>query len=221
MLRSIHFVNMDPVRGLRVGVLSRRARERRQRRADICHAAERIFAEKGYHGASIEEIARTAEYGTGTVYLYFKDKEALYVELFEEKIRGLYEHVRSAVGQDPNALEAVRRLVGAQMEFFERHRAFFRIYARERMDPQWTKGGKWNGIRKLYDAYISLLTRLIQKAQRRGLIRKGETREYAVALSGIMIQLTRDWLQHETKRPLTESVDFATELFLRGAQSKP
>ncbi len=200
--------------------LPRRQRERLQRRREIFATAERVFAEKGYHQASIEEIARAAEFGTGTVYLYFKDKETLYLELFEQKVRELLEHVELRVGDERDTLAALRRLVRARMEFFERNRAFFQIYMREGMDWWWMKREKWSAVRKVYDAYIQLLTRLIQRAQRAGLLRKGDTRQYAVALSGIMIQLTRDWLEHEPGRPLTDSVEFVAELFLRGAKAK-
>src|SRR5437764_5208949 len=110
--------------------LPRRQRDRLLRRCDIFRAAERVFATKNYHEASIEEIARAAEYGTGTVYLYFKDKEALYVELFEEKVGELYAHVRGRVGDEKDPLAALRRLIQARMEFFDRNRAFFQIYMR-------------------------------------------------------------------------------------------
>src|ERR1043166_4084242 len=88
----------------------RRERDRLQRRADILRAAESVFADKGYHEASIEEIARVAEYGTGTVYLYFKDKETLYLELVEEKFRGMIGHVQQSVAGENDPIEGMRRL---------------------------------------------------------------------------------------------------------------
>jgi len=200
--------------------LPRRQRERLQRRREIFATAERVFAEKGYHQASIEEIARAAEFGTGTVYLYFKDKETLYLELFEQKVRELLEQVERGVGAEKEPIMALRRLILARMEFFERNRAFFQIYMREGMDWWWMKREKWAAVRKTYDGYIRLVTRLIQQGQRAGLLRKGDTRQYAVALSGIMIQLTRDWLEHEPERSLTDSVEFVARLFLRGAKAE-
>ena len=104
------------------------------------------------------------------------------------------------------------------MEFFERNRAFFQIYMREGMDWWWLKSEKWAGARELYSGYIEFLTGLIRKAQRRGLLRKGDSRQYAIALSGMMMQLTRDWLEQGNDRPLTESGEFVAKLFLEGAQ---
>lgn len=59
----------------------RRAREREQRRADILAAARGVFAEKGFSQATIEEIAGAGEVSPGTIYLYFRSKEELYVSL--------------------------------------------------------------------------------------------------------------------------------------------
>jgi len=62
----------------------RRERERRARRAQILEAAKEVFAEKGFQATTAEEIARRAEVAVGTLYLYFRSKEELYVSLLFE-----------------------------------------------------------------------------------------------------------------------------------------
>ncbi|MDD3275094.1 MAG: helix-turn-helix domain containing protein, partial [Candidatus Omnitrophica bacterium] len=69
--------------------LSRKERDRKLRRADILKAAEHLFALKGYHKATIRDIAKEAQYATGTVYLHFKDKGDLYLALLEGRIKDL------------------------------------------------------------------------------------------------------------------------------------
>ncbi len=203
----------DPV----VTPLPRRERDRQQRRTDIFRAAERVFAEKGFHDASIEEIAHAAEYGTGTVYLYFKDKETLYLELIDQKLSELFEHLQRGMGSEKEPLAALRGLIRARMEFFDANRAFFQLYMREPMGVRCTKGARRDGAPTPYDHYIELLTTVVQAGQRRGVIRKGDAGLIAVGLSGLMRQITRHWLQNEKDRPLTESVDLIYDLFLRGA----
>ena len=203
-----------------VSSLSRRERERRQRRLDILHAAEDVFAAHGFHAASIEQIAKAAEYATGTVYLYFRDKEALYLELFEEKIRELSELIRRQTDGIKEPVEAIRRLVEARMDYFERNRAFFRIYAREGMNRFETRHDRWTGIIQLYADYLEFVAGIIRSGQRRGLFRKGDAHQFAVALSGMMIQLTRDQLQSQVERPLTDLSPFVVELFVQGASAR-
>jgi AcrR family transcriptional regulator len=62
----------------------RRLREKEQRYNTILKAAETLFAQKGYHQTSIEEIANLAEVSTGSVYVYFKNKEDLLITLMQE-----------------------------------------------------------------------------------------------------------------------------------------
>ncbi len=62
----------------------RRLREKEQRYNTILKAAETLFAQKGYHQTSIEEIADLAEVSTGAVYIYFKNKEDLLIKLMQE-----------------------------------------------------------------------------------------------------------------------------------------
>jgi AcrR family transcriptional regulator len=210
-------VNRRSVSDATISPLPRRERDRQRRRADILRAAEGVFASKGYHSASIEEIAGVAEYGTGTVYLYFKDKEALYVELFEEKIRELIQFIRQRTGKEERPGHALRQLIQARMDYFDRNRAFFRIYVREGMNLGWSKHEGWEAILRLYEEYLELLTRLIREGQRQRLFRKNDARRLAIALSGMMIQLTQDWLKSKGNRPLTDQVEFVLDLFLRGA----
>ncbi len=53
-----------------------------EKRFRILEAALRVFSDKGYYGSSIPSIAKEAEVATGTIYVYFKDKQALANELY-------------------------------------------------------------------------------------------------------------------------------------------
>ena len=64
----------------------RKAQERQARRRRIQQAAREVFAQRGYAGASIEQIARHAQLSVGAIYLYFRSKEDLYVSLLEETL---------------------------------------------------------------------------------------------------------------------------------------
>ncbi len=64
-----------------MGTAERKEREKAQRREDILNAAKKVFLEKGFREATIEEIANECELSTGTIYLYFKNKDDLYAAL--------------------------------------------------------------------------------------------------------------------------------------------
>lgn len=64
-----------------MGIQERKKREREARRQEIMIAARRVFTQKGYERATMEDIAREAELSPGTLYLYFKNKDELYASL--------------------------------------------------------------------------------------------------------------------------------------------
>jgi TetR/AcrR family transcriptional regulator len=64
-----------------MSTLSRRERERQQRREDILSAAEELFSEKGFKATTMQEISEKVELSKGTIYLYFKSKEELYLSV--------------------------------------------------------------------------------------------------------------------------------------------
>jgi AcrR family transcriptional regulator len=64
-----------------MGTRERRLRERNRRIREIEVAAKKIFFKKGYQNTTMEEIAAIAEVSKGTIYLYFKNKDDLYVTL--------------------------------------------------------------------------------------------------------------------------------------------
>jgi AcrR family transcriptional regulator len=64
--------------------LPRKEREKLTRQHDILAAARELFVAKGYHETTLEEIARHAEFGKGTIYNYFASKEELFFGIIEE-----------------------------------------------------------------------------------------------------------------------------------------
>lgn len=64
-----------------MGIRERKQKEKERRRQQILVAAKRVFSEKGYTKATVEDIAKGAELSSGTLYLYFRNKEELYVSL--------------------------------------------------------------------------------------------------------------------------------------------
>jgi AcrR family transcriptional regulator len=67
------------------------------KRTALMQAAVRVFAEKGYHAATIRDIVAAAGVAVGTFYFYFPDKETLFVYLYEETAEFLLQAIQQAV----------------------------------------------------------------------------------------------------------------------------
>lgn len=64
-----------------MGIRERKEREKERRRQQITVAAKKVFSDKGFTRATMDDIANEAELSPGTLYLYFKNKEELYASL--------------------------------------------------------------------------------------------------------------------------------------------
>jgi AcrR family transcriptional regulator len=67
------------------------------KRTAMMQAAVRVFAEKGYHAATVRDIVRDADVAIGTFYFYFPDKETLFVHLYEETADFLLQAIRQGI----------------------------------------------------------------------------------------------------------------------------
>ena len=82
---------------------SHRRRERGARRRRILDAAGEVFSARGYHEASITEIAVRADLATGTIYLYFRDKADLYGSVILEKMNDVVGRLEAALNSQASA----------------------------------------------------------------------------------------------------------------------
>ena len=80
-------------------------RRRRQTREYLLRAAEQVFAERGFHGASLDEVAALAGFTKGAVYSNFKNKEDLFLALLEAHYQRELAAVRATLedGDSPEA----------------------------------------------------------------------------------------------------------------------
>ncbi len=111
-----------------MGILERKEREKEQRRDDIICAAQKIFFEKGLPSATMDEIAEAAELSKGTLYLYYKSKEDLYLAVAMRGSEIMYQMFVDATPPEKPTLRRITDLGDAYYEFFKQHRDFFRMY---------------------------------------------------------------------------------------------
>ena len=92
------------------------------KRKRIIEAATRIFAEKGYDGATISEIAKEAEVADGTIYEYYKSKEDLIVSIPEENLLELLSYI-----DETSPDKKLERIIVFCFRFFNNNRYFTSI----------------------------------------------------------------------------------------------
>ncbi len=105
-----------------MGIPERKEREKEHRREEIIDAAQKIFFQKGLIVATMDEIAEAAELSKGTLYLYYKSKEDLYLAVMARGIDVLYEMFRDVFSAGRPTLTSIANLGEVYYEFFKQHR---------------------------------------------------------------------------------------------------
>jgi len=110
---------------------SRKERERQQHRQEILSAALELFAEKGFPGVSMQEIAAAAEFATGTLYKFFPSKEDLFFELLESTAEEGVGVVMSALDGPEDELVKLSRFIRLHERIIREQGPALRLYVLE------------------------------------------------------------------------------------------
>jgi len=102
-----------------------------RRRCAILQAARTVFAQRGYASAAVEDIAAQAGIGKGTLYLYFRSKEQIYLAALLEEARQLDADSRAAMSAASTWREKLEAYLRVRLRYFETHQDFLRIYMTE------------------------------------------------------------------------------------------
>lgn len=116
-----------------MGIKERREREKLQRQNNILDAAERVFFEKGYTLAKMDDVAEEAELSKGTLYLYFKNKEELYFGLTHRALLNLKERFQKVVNADGTGLEKIVNIGHAFYDFSKEEPEYYKTIAQYEM----------------------------------------------------------------------------------------
>ena len=91
-----------------MGTRERKLREKRARKRKILAATRELLLDKGINGTSINQIAKHAELGVGTIYFYYQSKEALFVELQIEGLALLNDRIEQACSEQTGCYAVIQ-----------------------------------------------------------------------------------------------------------------
>lgn len=162
-------------------------RRREARPAEICAAALKVFAEKGYARARIDDIAAEAGVSKGAIYLYFRTKEDVFRAVVTDAVSPNIERISALAGQHQGSFADLMRML---LPTFARIATTLPLGAvvkmvvgESRNFPELAK--VWHDQVVLRG--IGLLGGLIEQAQARGEVRPGDPRIHAFSLMGPML----------------------------------
>ena len=147
-----------------------RARDAVRSRAEVLDVAGKVFAEVGYDGARVDEIAARTSTTKRMIYYYFGSKEALYIAVLERAYRGIRGAERAIELGDLAPPEAVRRVAELTFDHHHQHPEFIRLVAIENIHHgEYLR--KIDKLRELGTPAASLLEQILEKGRADGTLR--------------------------------------------------
>jgi AcrR family transcriptional regulator len=166
----------------------------RRNRERILSGARAVFAESG-NEAQIDDVARRAGVGVGTVYRHYPTKEALLVELVREKFTLFAAEAREALERDGEPFEVLTDLMRSNAEALDRDAGTQQVLA---------GAGEqiWNQAAAEQTELLDLTSQLIDRARRAGTIRADATAaDIGMLMCGLSATMAHhapgfDWRRH-------------------------
>jgi len=199
-------------------VSRRKEKETEWVREIIVEAAASMFSQKGYHGATMENIADAAGYSPAAIYKYFENKEAVFLALqktMKNKLTEVFnEHPPVSLPFD----DYLKWFLSRIFVFAENHRYIFLSFMVQRsyaidQDPQ-TEFHKKST--QFYLKHMNMIADIMKKGIREKALKKGEPLVYAAAFFGIVYSFVFQWLVAERPEPLSTHIDTIVDIFLNG-----
>ncbi|HEX6568359.1 MAG TPA: TetR/AcrR family transcriptional regulator [Acidimicrobiales bacterium] len=173
------------------GALSRREQRRLQHqdlsRGQLLDAAEEVFGRKGFHQATLKEVAELAEFSVGSVYSFFDNKDDLFRQIFVRRGDEFMPGLRATLRDEGTATEQLHRLVDFEIGFFRQHPRFGRLYLRYSSATMMSADREIDAAMSAnYDESMRLQASLFRRGQQAGEFRPGDPDVLARLFSGLM-----------------------------------
>src|SRR5438132_4739380 len=156
------------------------------RTSGILEAARKVFAKRGFHEATVDDIAEAAGVAKGTVYLYYQSKRDVYFAALKFGISQMYASLLQETKKVSTPEEKLKALIAAKLAYFDENRDFFKIYYSELGNiPTTHPAGMDNEFQALYQEQARLVEAILREGARKKAIRSLRSEQTAFAISDI------------------------------------
>jgi TetR/AcrR family transcriptional regulator len=187
-----------------------------QRRAEILRSASAAFARRGFHGASVEEIARTLGMRKGNLYYYFRNKEEILFFCHDYSLDLLLRRL-DEVGSSPDPPDRKLRklVVGFVHVILDELQGSWLTHEMHALSP-----GLLKKVIAKRDEFESGVRGLIREGMDAGVFQAGDAKLASFAVLGSLNWITR-WYSPDGERSSDEIADCFARFVLSGLRSSP
>ncbi len=177
-------------------------------------AAVKLFARQGFHQSTVAQIAKEAGVADGTIYLYFKNKDDILVQIFSYRAKQVFDRFRAEVQKADNSLDKLRNLIRRHLTEFQRDRDMAVVY---QVETHQNSRLAESQIREMSQMYQELISEIVELGQQEDSIRKdlyvGLVKRFIL---GAVDEVINTWLHSEKDYDLVSMADPLVDLLVRG-----
>ncbi len=181
-------------------------------REKILAAAVQLFAEYGYHAATMRDIARVTGIQAASIYYHYANKQALLVEIMDTHMRHLNETLEQILQQRSPVSERLYEAIANHIRLHTTYKPEFFIIDTE---IRALEGENRVAILALRDHYESLLQALLREGIEQGDFRPIDVKITSYALIAMCTEVAT-WFRPEGRLSVQQVIDMYTQLFTDG-----
>lgn len=189
--------------------------DRDQKKAVIAEAAVAVFARKGFGRTKMSDIAKEAGIGKGTIYEYFRSKEAVFSYAVERFMLDMNRFMEDRMAELTDPFERLEAFVrggvdmlkdaGSQAQFI------FQIWAEGMLS-----GHELIDLKEIYDVYRTSIGELLEEGINQSVFRRHDVDLTASVLIGAMDGLALQWATDPDSVPLDKATNALVALLHNG-----
>lgn len=198
--------------------MSSNSQERRHARTreEILESATRAFARKGFHGTSVDEVAREAGLSPSALYRYFDGKKDLYRALVDRIAEILLAPFCDPLLPTLPFRRRLEWLVRQQLAIVGEQRELFVTLALDRASMDWQLAGAEDPVGDAYGRWVAAFRELLEEGIGDGALRSLDSWNVAYLVAGALSATVFRWIRGHLAVPLQDYVPLLLDMLFAG-----
>jgi AcrR family transcriptional regulator len=186
--------------------------ENRSVRAKILAAAVQLFAEYGYHAATMREIAQIAGIQAASIYYHYPSKQALLVEIMESHMRQLNANLERLIRKPHEVKQCLYEAISNHIQLHTAYKSEFFIIDTEIRALEGENRGK---ILTLRDQYEDLIQELLHEGMEQGVLRQTDIKVSSYAIIAMCTQVAQ-WFRPTGRLSVQQVIEMYFQMITEG-----
>ncbi|MEA2045906.1 MAG: TetR/AcrR family transcriptional regulator [Euryarchaeota archaeon] len=185
----------------------------KKRRKQILGAALSVFSKKGFARTGMDEIALRAKLAKGTIYHYFKSKEALFLSVIDEGMENLEGLMLNTIKKENDPVKKIEEAIRTYLLFFQKNKDLIGVLTHER--SEFRRRVKQKYLEHCYE-HINKMEEIFRQGIRQGLLKKVDVRSAVAMLADIVNASIYMWALEGASYPLIDKLPIILKIYFTG-----